>query len=112
MSKLLQYLTDHHTDMLDDLGEFVSRESPSYDKERMDSFAEFLAGYANGLGAEVETIPIEERGNHLRIVWRDENAENPSSSSGISTRCGPPERSMRCRSGSRTASPAAPASSI
>ncbi|MBA2691496.1 MAG: M20 family metallopeptidase [Rubrobacter sp.] len=77
MSKLLQYLTDHHTDMLDDLGEFVSRESPSYDKERMDSFAEFLAGYANGLGAEVETIPIEERGNHLRIVWGDENAEKP-----------------------------------
>ncbi len=77
MSKILQYLTDHHSDMLGDLEEFVTRESPSYDKDRMDAFAEFLAGYAKGLGAEVETIPIAERGNHLRITWGDENAEKP-----------------------------------
>ncbi|MGH3087389.1 MAG: M20 family metallopeptidase [Rubrobacteraceae bacterium] len=77
MSKILRYLRDHHRDMLDDLEEFVTRESPSYDKGRMDAFAEFLAGYAKGLGAEVETIPIAERGNHLRVTWGDENAEKP-----------------------------------
>lgn len=77
MSKILQFLTDHHDDMLDDLEEFVTRESPSYDKARMDAFAEFLAGYAKGLGAKVETIPVAERGNHLQISWGDENAEEP-----------------------------------
>jgi glutamate carboxypeptidase len=77
VSEILQYLTDHHADMLDDLEEFVTRESPSYDKARMDAFAEFLAGYAKGLGAEVEKIPIAERGNHLRITWGDETSEKP-----------------------------------
>jgi glutamate carboxypeptidase len=77
VSKILRYLTEHHTDMLDDLEEFVTRESPSYDKARMDSFAEFLAGYAKGLGAEVEIVPVEERGNHLRITWGDEAADKP-----------------------------------
>lgn len=77
MSKLLQYLSEHRSDMLEDLEEFVTRESPSYDKERMDAFAEFLTGYAKGLGAEVERIPVEERGDHLKITWGKENGERP-----------------------------------
>ncbi|AHY47120.1 Acetylornithine deacetylase/Succinyl-diaminopimelate desuccinylase and related deacylase [Rubrobacter radiotolerans] len=71
MSKLLQYLTERQGEMLADLEEFVVRESPSDDKERMDAFAEFLAGYAKGAGGDVEVIPVEERGNHLRITWGD-----------------------------------------
>ncbi|WP_119067070.1 M20 family metallopeptidase [Rubrobacter indicoceani] len=71
MSKLLQYLTERRNDILGDVEDFVTRESPSDDKARMDAFCEFLAGYAKGFGGEVEVIPVKERGNHLRITWGD-----------------------------------------
>lgn len=71
MSDILQYLTEHQNDILGDVEDFVTRESPSDDKARMDAFSEFLAGYAKGFGGEVEVVPIKERGNHLRITWGD-----------------------------------------
>lgn len=78
MSEILIYLEDHHREMLDDLEDFVTRESPSDDKAHTDAFAEFLSGYAKTLGANVEVIPIKERGNHLRITWGEpENDEKP-----------------------------------
>lgn len=71
MSEILQYLTDHREDIVADMEEFVTRETPSTDKPRLDDFNQFLGSYARALGAEVEVVPVAERGDHLRVEWRE-----------------------------------------
>src|SRR5207253_7001754 len=54
--------------MVDDLREFVGRETPTTDKKRVDAFADFLAGYASRMtGGAAEVIEQEQWGNHVRL---------------------------------------------
>lgn len=63
---LLTYFDSQHTAMLDLVRQLVTQETPSSDKARLDAFAEFLAGRFQAVGATVEVIPNEKRGNHVR----------------------------------------------
>lgn len=77
MSELLRYLNVHHREMLRDLEEFVTRETPTTDKELTDAFARFLADYAQAMGGRAEIVPVRERGDHLRVSWGDEESGKP-----------------------------------
>lgn len=63
---LLTYFDTHHAAMLDLVRQLVTQETPSSDKARLDAFADFLAGRFGAVGASVEIIPNEKRGNHVR----------------------------------------------
>lgn len=66
MDKVLGFLSDHAGDMLADLETFVTRETPSTDKELLDEFAGFLARYAADMsGGIAEMVPSEHSGNHV-----------------------------------------------
>ena len=68
MSTLVGWLEERREGMLADLAEFVQRESPTTERVRVDSFAEFLAGYAEEVsGGRAEVIRQQERGNHVRL---------------------------------------------
>lgn len=69
MNQILEYLETHQQQMLDDLKTFVSTETPSTDKQRLDKFSTFLREYAERFGGQVEVIPASGHGNHLRIKW-------------------------------------------
>jgi glutamate carboxypeptidase len=70
-------LQENYDKMLEDLGHFVERETPSDDKARLDDFAEFLAEYGENSGGTAEMVPMESAGNHLRITWGDPETEPP-----------------------------------
>lgn len=66
---LTDYFLARQEEMLALIGELVSQETPSSDKERLDAFAELLAGRLRAAGAEVTVIPGGERGNHVRATF-------------------------------------------
>jgi glutamate carboxypeptidase len=66
--RIREWLEERRGEMVDDLRQFVERESPTTDKRRTDSFADFLAGYASRMtGGTAEVIEQEEWGNHVRV---------------------------------------------
>jgi glutamate carboxypeptidase len=69
---LLGYLEGHLDAIVDDLREFVDRETPTEDPELIASFASFLADYAGAVdGARVEVRAGEGGGTHLLISVGD-----------------------------------------
>lgn len=66
---LTDYFLARQEEMLALIGELVAQETPSSDKERLDAFAELLAGRLRALGAQVAIIPVGERGNHVRATF-------------------------------------------
>lgn len=73
-----QYLEEHRGEMLSDLEDFVGRETPSEDKRLLDSFAEYLAEYAErGSGGRATVIPNEKAGDQVRVEWGGDEGEPP-----------------------------------
>ncbi|MED2009504.1 M20 family metallopeptidase [Brevibacillus borstelensis] len=72
MEKIVAFLQEQKTQMVDVLKQLVEMESPSRDKELVDklgkAIADLLAAYTGGRG---EVIPNEGYGNHLRWEWGD-----------------------------------------
>ncbi|MFS0597288.1 M20 family metallopeptidase [Peribacillus frigoritolerans] len=75
MSKLLieknvsSYLQDHEQAMLDDLIEFVKKESPSYNKELVDECGTYLSQlFQRRLDVGYELIEETKVGNHLKFT--------------------------------------------
>ena len=64
---LLTYFNTQYDDMLELVRQLVIQEAPSSDKARLDAFAEFIADRFHQVGAAVESIANETRGNHLCI---------------------------------------------
>lgn len=77
MDRTLEFLTEQQDNLVEDLRTFVASETPSTDKELLDGFAEFLAGYAAEAGGEVEILPDEVSGNHVRARWDAEKGGAP-----------------------------------
>lgn len=73
---LLTYFDTHHGAMLDLVRQLVTQETPSSDKARLDAFADFLAGRFGAVGAAVEIIPNEKRGNHVRARFAAPSADS------------------------------------
>jgi glutamate carboxypeptidase len=74
---LVSYFHQRHAEILDTIGQLVTQETPSYDKPRLDVFAEILAGRLSAAGASVEIIAQPARGNHVRarFVHGNETAQ-------------------------------------
>ena len=51
------------------LGQMVSMESPSFDKDLTDKFAQFVGTKFREIGGEVDFVPAEKFGNHLRVKF-------------------------------------------
>ena len=63
---LLDYLKSHEKEILEDLEEFVKKESPSSNKALVDECGEHLHElFVKRLGAQAEVITQSEVGNHV-----------------------------------------------
>ena len=68
MPDYLSYFAPRTGEMLDFLTRMVELESPTYDKAAVDRYGDFLCDAYRALGAEVETLPQDEYGDHRRIA--------------------------------------------
>ena len=71
MSQLLNYLKAHREAMTEALGELVLLESPSHERQAVNTVADYLARAFGDQGADVERIPQAAFGDHLRVSWGD-----------------------------------------
>jgi glutamate carboxypeptidase len=69
MSHTLNYLLPRQPEMTRMLEHLVQLESPSNDRASVNAVAEFLAQAFATLGAEVERLPQNTFGDHLRVAW-------------------------------------------
>jgi len=69
MNQLLNYLVARQEAMTEALRELVLLESPSHEREAVNTVAEYLARAFGDLGADVERIPQAAFGDHLRVSW-------------------------------------------
>lgn len=78
MNPILEFLQKHQAYMLEDLRNFVERETPSTDKYLLDGFAEFLADYAASVASgRAEILPAQGSGNNVRVSWGNEDEDPP-----------------------------------
>ena len=69
--QILAYFQEKQPAILETIRELVEEETPSDDKPRLDAFIGRLAERFARLGAQVERIPVAERGDHLRVTFAD-----------------------------------------
>ncbi|MCB0086672.1 MAG: hypothetical protein KDE54_02070, partial [Caldilineaceae bacterium] len=74
--KLLAYFQAKQPEMLDVIKLLVTHETPSGDKPRLDAFAALLAERLRDAGAQVELIPNESTGMHVRATFDNQPADN------------------------------------
>src|SRR5215208_4032945 len=78
MNLMQEFLCKNTPFMLDDLAQFVKRETPSTDKHLLDKFAEFLATYAETkINGQAEILPMDRTGNHVRVRWGSKDQGPP-----------------------------------
>lgn len=77
--RLFDYFHRRQGEMLETIRFFVSQETPSHDKPRLDAFADLLASRLAAAGASVEVLVQPARGNHVRAHFIHGNAtEKPA----------------------------------
>jgi glutamate carboxypeptidase len=69
MSQVLDYLHGRQGDMSQTLEQLVMLDSPSSEREAVNSVADFLAQAFGALDADVERLPQPAFGDHLRVTW-------------------------------------------
>lgn len=69
MKGILAYLKDNQAEMVSCLEKLTNMDSPSTEKSYLDRFSSELASMWREVGAQVETIPMDKYGNHLRVTW-------------------------------------------
>ncbi|MGH9309947.1 MAG: M20 family metallopeptidase [Vicinamibacterales bacterium] len=72
MHRLLDYAESERAFLLDTLEALVRAESPSTDKAAVDRCGATLARQLTALGAAVERLPQDERGDHVRAGFKGE----------------------------------------
>lgn len=78
MDPLVKFFREHQDQMLEDLGAFVEWETPSTDKDLLDSFSRFLADYAgSAAGGRAEIVPAAGSGDHVLTRWGEEDGSPP-----------------------------------
>jgi glutamate carboxypeptidase len=75
MQHLLEESRQQLPDALSFLQQMVAMESPSFDKELTDKLAAFLAGKFREIGGNVDLVPAEKFGSHLRIKFPGESKD-------------------------------------
>ncbi|MBL7062758.1 MAG: M20 family metallopeptidase [Anaerolineae bacterium] len=69
MPELQAYFSQRTEEILELLRQLVEIESPSTDKAATDRVGRFVAQVARDAGADVTTVPQEQRGDHLLARW-------------------------------------------
>jgi glutamate carboxypeptidase len=69
MNELLAYLTQQLPDALRLLEQMVNLESPSLDKPLVDRFTRFVGSKFEEIGGQVDYVPTDRFGDHLRIQF-------------------------------------------
>ena len=69
MSDLIQYYTERVHEVVTLTTTLANYETPTSDKDHVDHMGQFLTGYVEALGAEVETIPREKVGDIQLARW-------------------------------------------
>lgn len=69
MSCIFDYLLARQEEMVHTLERLVALESPSNEREAVNTVADFLAQAFGALGARVERLPQTAFGDHLRVIW-------------------------------------------
>lgn len=69
MHPVMAYMQQNATNIVEDLKRVVSMESPSLDKAAVDRLGAHLADLFRELGATVQVLPRERRGDILRVEW-------------------------------------------
>ena len=89
MSRISDYLYTQQNAMTRTLEQAVMLESPTDERHAVNTVADFFAQEFQGLGANVERLPEEAFGDHLRITWGDGDVEpvaaNPASTTHVYT---------------------------
>jgi glutamate carboxypeptidase len=67
MNDLLPHLTEQLPHGLKLLEQMVSMESPSFEKPLVDKFVAFVGAQFKAIGGDVEFVPAEKFGNHVRV---------------------------------------------
>lgn len=75
--RLLSYMEDRRTDMVNLLTTLVNHDSPSSDKALVDQLALIVEEQARALGAAVERFPEEKYGDHLLLRWGTPSPDGP-----------------------------------
>lgn len=69
MHKILSYMEQHRDEIIADIKQVVSLESPSLDKAAVDRLGRYLAQRFQETGASVEVLPRADRGDILHLEW-------------------------------------------
>ncbi len=69
MSQVVNYLMAHQEAMTRALEELVRLESPSHEREAVNTVSDYLAQAFARLDAHVERLPQTAFGDHLRVTW-------------------------------------------
>ena len=72
---LLERLANQGEDMIDMLETLVMLDSPSSNPEAVDAVGAELAAAFGQVGADVERLPQEHFGDHLRVSWGQGNRQ-------------------------------------
>jgi glutamate carboxypeptidase len=67
LSNILQWLRQRQSEMVDQVRELVTRESPTHDKPSCDALCEYLAEQFRALGGRVKIHRQTKAGNHLQV---------------------------------------------
>lgn len=78
MSKMKSFLDAHESDIIAGIKQFVTRETPSDDKPRLDEFAKFLAAYAAEItGGHVEIFSSKNSGDNVLVRCGEASSAPP-----------------------------------
>jgi len=75
MKPVLAHLQQELPRALELLEQMVQMESPSYEKPLVDTFAQFVADRLREIGGEVDLVPAERFGDHVRARFRGTSEE-------------------------------------
>jgi len=75
MSELLAYLNQQLPEALRFLEQMVNLESPSLDKPLVDRFARFVGSKFEEIGGQVDYVPADRFGDHLRVRFTGKSNE-------------------------------------
>jgi glutamate carboxypeptidase len=77
LKQMLAWLTARQADMVAQVRELVTRESPTSDKTACDALCDYLAGQFRALGGKVKVNQQKSAGNHLRVDFAGPGGVKP-----------------------------------
>jgi glutamate carboxypeptidase len=77
LNEVLRWLNAHQHEMVAEVRELVTRESPTHDKAACDALCEYLARQFHGLGGKVKVHRQKAAGNHLQVDFAGPKGQKP-----------------------------------